>query len=166
MNLDIIKQRLNIDATDTTYDTALEYLWNSCVALFTNMTGLLLSPITDKTITFRDIYSSDTFYINEGPITSITSVLLDGVEITDYDLEEDAIYFNTPIKGKKLVITYNAGYTTIPVSIEDLLIQLLIYLHAQDGVSNYLPSTGKTQLTPNANNIPAYIKEQIYGYKI
>ena len=165
MNLNLIKTRLNVAASDTTQDDVLTSIYESCKHFFTSVTGLLLDA-TSCSSHYINVSGATVFYLEETPVRSLTSIFLDGVEITDYTLVDDCLIFTTAITGTSLVIEYEAGYTTIPEDIDDLLIQMLQFLYNQDGFSNYVPQANSKTLTPAKNVFPGYIKEQLDGYKI
>lgn len=114
--------KANLRITSTDLDTLLENSLKSAIVAAEHHIGqkiglsqFTLSADFAKTLEL------------EGPVSSITSVSLDGVQLeaSSYSLKHDTLTFAEGVSGSGVIVVYSAGMSYVP---ED--IQAAILLHA------------------------------------
>lgn len=114
--------KANLRITSTDQDTLLEGNLKSAIVAAEHHIGqkIGLSALTLTTDFARTLEL-------DGPAVSITSVSLDGVQLTSdkYSLKHDTLTFAGDVEGEALTVVYTAGMSYVP---ED--IKAAILLHA------------------------------------
>lgn len=126
VSLTKIKRYLDLDDADNYDDELLmdfKYQVESQIDTLTNRKlkrGYHSNIITSKQV----------FYVKNAPIIRIDMVMCDGVEITSYSHDEDAIYLKSN-NEKTLQIVYEGGYDVIPHDIQGIVVRAIARLYRE-----------------------------------
>lgn len=78
-------------------------------------------------------HGGDTLCLPQWPIITVTSVMVDGTDVTDYEILHDMSLYRSagwPV-GTIIVVQYTAGYETLPPDLQYVIDQLAASLEAQ-----------------------------------
>lgn len=110
ISLPELKQQLNMDSNYSSEDTYLTSLIEAATDYCESLGGFDIVT-TDNELTVRD-FNSNSLTIYEENLSSISSIELDGVEITEYELIEFytkfKIEFDVTLSGD-LVVSFKTG---------------------------------------------------------
>jgi len=138
VTLDEMKTYLGIELIDTTYDDFLNQQLSIVNAAIENYCGRKFSP-TDYTQTY---YRDDTnqvrspdLYSFHYPLNSVTSITdEDGENYPEYRIQTDTgkvtrentfIKFSWFTGNRTIIMSYNAGYTTMPPDLQQVVFALV-----------------------------------------
>lgn len=143
VSLDDLKLHLRI--TNTDFDEQLKIYLEAAIAACENHTNLI---IWKSTVSFSYDYRPE-YRLPVIPVISITSVKVDGNEITDkeYRLKDDVLIVDH--KGDKVEVKMVAGYDDTPGDIKAAILLKAgrIFVNPADSVEN-LPSSSQMLLQP------------------
>lgn len=122
ISLDEAKRQCRLMPTFTLDDDDLYHLIDTCTNLAQVYTKRLLSPGT--VIAESDEYRT-LIQLPWGRATSITSVVLDGVESTDYTFSTITQVLRVTKRYSNIVITYEAGYDVLPSNIKHGILMMI-----------------------------------------
>ena len=174
MELYQLKPYLHISLDDFDYDAQLTSLYESAKQIFTDLTDIYLSNDTDYNFTYYDGSSVSKIFFNKGPVNSITSVTyrdtfsdsMTTVSSSDYELNDNVLYFETSQSFNKMIVTANIGYSSIPTNIDFLLAQIVNHYFNFQANSIHLSSEGSVPLMPDEATMPKYLYNQIRAYRL
>ncbi len=149
VDLGNIKSYLGIAETDTEFDTDLDHLIDAVSWYFNNETNRKLKA-RDYAAEYYDGDGSDTLYVENYPINSITHLYIDTeraygaddeILAADYMIYKDMgkiIVEDTVFsKGNQSVkLEYNGGYATIPYDLENACKEMVAFLFKRDKAGN------------------------------
>lgn len=122
ISLDEAKRQCRLMPTFTLDDDDLYHLIDTCTNLAQVYTKRLLSPGT--VIAESDEYRT-LIQLPWSRATSITSVVLDGVESTDYTFSTITQVLRVTKRYSNIVITYEAGYDVLPSNIKHGILMMI-----------------------------------------
>lgn len=162
-----VKQRLRIDSVNTEDDSILTSLISSAT-LF--IQSYLSREISENTYTEKfSGYGNPFHLVSNYPIQSIDSISIDGVSFTDYDFDDIQVVLNGGVfpRGRiNCTMVYTAGYTDIPLDIEQACIELVQIKYKQlehiDLASKAIAGETTSFIV---SDIPAFIKATLNLYK-
>lgn len=170
--LDRVKQHLNIDSADTDFDDLLTRFINAATS---KIEGFLDRKIKKRShVEKHDGVGQDQLVVREWPIVSITELKLKDTDHTadvEPDSEEISIVFkdssNCPGTfghgRRRISVTYEAGYDTIPSDIEEAAIWTVEYFYdmrsdQRIGVETTSKNAETTRFLPD---LPKFVKEML-----
>jgi hypothetical protein len=113
ITLDLLKQQLNFDSDYTDEDNYLTQLTKASVDYCESALGFDIVP-TDNSLKIED-FGRDYITVDEGNLSQITAITIDGEPVTEYKVEKKyysfKITFEVYLSGD-LEITFKTGYTT------------------------------------------------------
>lgn len=166
--IDQVKTVMEIDSSDTTRDSIIEYFINSCSAEIENECGRKFGLSTHF---FSSTIRSDAIYLDEYPITEIVSITENGATLTtaDYTLKPNSGTILRPFRGL-VAVEYKAGYAlpkddspttprTLPFDLENACISYVMYCMTMKdaaGLSSYKEGELQWNYTRNAVGVNIY----------
>lgn len=119
----------------------------------------------------------DRLLLPNTPITAVTSLSIDGLTIlpqtgvgtSGFTFDDSGIYLNGYIFSQakaNVVVTYTAGYATVPLDIEQAAIELVEYRYTAKS-HPHQKSVGIAQQTTAfiTQDVPDYIKSMLSNYR-
>ena len=128
-NLANVRSYLGIDVTNTGSDAELTRLIGTVSALIRNLVNRDIT--TEAYVDKLNGTGSDSIMVPNYPITSISSIVISGVTIAvaNYTYDKGQIILLNGLtfpKGRlNIVVSYSAGYATIPYDIEQVCIEIV-----------------------------------------
>ncbi|TCW35302.1 putative phiE125 gp8 family phage protein [Laceyella sacchari] len=162
-----------LQITDTSQDARLEILINGTTIAIENY---IKRKVKERTFTDEayDGNGTDLLFLKNKPVSSIASVKYVGNGITDilemdnYRVDAHGRLYNASgwVRGfQNYLVTYTAGYSTIPDDIQLACLKWVEYLYKTDiaSYSSAFDQAGNSTQSPHW--IPTVIKELLSPYK-
>jgi len=165
MTLDDLKIFLNIAEDDDSYDQVIESLYDLSKQIFYQFTRrrIDLEEFTDTYPRF----SGDVIYLYNTPATGPISIIAsDGSELPLFEHFDNGVYFASNVINKTLLVTYKAGYKTIPAPLDQILTQLVSFYWNYDATKVFLSGTTEGILRPSEMEIPKHLQDNMAIYRV
>jgi uncharacterized phiE125 gp8 family phage protein len=171
-----VKEYLEM-TTDNTYDDSFDNLITRATTFIQNETHRqLLETTYQETI---DGDGTTKLFLSEYPIISVDTITIDDDTVYSSDSAQDgASYYiynnpaiirrsvNWPENYQNIVVTYDAGYSTIPGDLEQACIELVAFKYEnKDYIGLKSQDFGSENIVFNKKDIPEEILSVINGYE-
>ena len=165
MTIAELRKALNISDTDVSYDDVLTRLYALAKKIFYINTRVLLAEETTTDV--FHVFDSDACYLYRTPVSSVVSIKVDGTDYSGtYRLLDGVIYFESKVSCSFLEVDYVAGYSTIPVEIDAILVQIVDFFFNYDSTKTYLSGNSEGMLAPSDAELPQLIRENMALYRV
>lgn len=164
-----VREYLQTPAADTTKDNLLTRLINVASAAIESFCGRKFkSRSFTETHYYDDYESAQNILTKQFPITALTSITDDGVALTADELaecENRTTYIRLDEeRSGTIVITYTAGYTTIPYDLEQACVLLVHYYYKMD-VANFSTVFAEGGAIFRPSRFPPHVATILRSYK-
>jgi hypothetical protein len=167
--LEVVKEYLKIDSTQTVDDTRIEKLINACSSAIESYCE---RKFKEQTYTDEEYDGTCTKYIllKQYPVKSISSVSIDDVllDVSEYKVKKPngtLIRVNNvwPTGDINIKVTYSSGFITIPADLEQACMDFVMSKFKAD-VSGF-STTFTDGFVFRADAIPVQVKMLLQPYK-
>lgn len=170
------KVKSYLEITDTSYDDEFDKIVSRASKFIQSQTHRQLVETTyEETIDGEGVKE---LYLSEYPVISVSSIVVDDTTVYDGSSQDGNDYYIYNDSGliirdiaweedyQNIVVTYDAGYATIPGDLEQACIELVAFkYHNKDYIGLKSHNLGGESVTFDMKNIPSEIADTIYSYK-
>ena len=149
-----------LDITSTDYDTLLGNIKDGVEKLFIDISGNPIEQADYETTVYAD--NIKLILLPVYPVNSVASIKVDDttIDLDNYEVysEEGYIRFDFNVKGK-VVISYNAGYSTIPMDIQEVVKQQTgLFFRNRGNIGQKSVTVGNETITQEIGILPVFIE--------